>query len=279
MTSLHHFIKKWGGIASFALIIFLPFRIYAQDSINRVSNVPITKVFYKLGNHFVGSFTYHYGLNYLLAGVSTYAIVNTGIDWKWHRTSIDHGWMRETGFISVHAGPIVAYTVPSALYLYGLLDKNSDIQVTGLALGQAALLGVGISSMIKVFTGRVSPDNLTSLNDYSKNFRFGVLRGGILEGWPSSHTTVAFAMATTLIELYPDNLAIKIGALTYASLIGLGVSTNVHWSSDVVAGALIGYSIGKAVGAGYRNLMSSTPKEKAYHFYVTPTGVCFNYRF
>jgi membrane-associated phospholipid phosphatase len=279
MTSLIILVKERKYFTFFAFIIFLPFGLCAQDSISKISHIPITKVFYKFGSHGVGSFTYHYGLNYFLAGACTYAIVNSGLDWEWHRNVIDHRWLRESGFVSVRGGPVVAYTVPSALYLYGLLNKNSNIQVTGLALGQAALLGIGVSCTIKVFKGRVSPDNLTNMNNYSNEFRFGLLRGGISEGWPSSHTTVAFAMATTLIELYPDNTAIKIGALTYASLIGLGVSMNVHWSSDVVAGALIGYSIGKTVGSGFRNLMSANPKKNAYNFYVTPNGICFNYRF
>jgi membrane-associated phospholipid phosphatase len=241
--------------------------------------VPVTKVFYHLGNDIVGSFTYHYGLNYLIAGASSYVIVNSGYDWKWHRISTDHDWLREIGFVPFQAAPIVAYSIPAAIYLYGIMDKNSDLQVTGLAMGQAAILGIGVSCFIKVFTGRVSPDNLTNMTDYSRQFRFGILKGGVSEGWPSSHTTVAFAMATTLIELYPDNIALKIGALTYASIIGLGVSTNVHWASDVVAGALIGYSIGKTVGAGFRNLMNNPAREGSFHFYVAPTGVCLNFRF
>lgn len=117
------------------------------------------------------------------------------------------------------------------------------------------------------------------MNDYSGDFRFGLLRGGIYEGWPSSHTATAFAMATTLMELYPENTTIKYCGWVYASLIGLGVSTNIHWFSDAVAGALIGYAIGTVVGNDFRNLLNHTDTDKPYGFYITPTGFLFAYHF
>ncbi len=153
------------------------------------------------------------------------------------------------------------------------------MQITGLALGQAAIDAAVITSVLKAFTGRVGPQHNLEQNDYSKDFRFGFLRGGIYQGWPSSHTATAFAMATALIGLYPDNTAIKIGGLTYATLIGVGVSTNIHWLSDFVAGALIGYAIGTIVGNDFRNLLDRTTEEKPYGLHITPTGLMFTYNF
>jgi hypothetical protein len=54
--------------------------------------------------------------------------------------------------------------------------------------------------------------------------------------------------------------AILICSFTYAFLIGLGVSTNIHWFSDAVASAFIGYAIGKTVGTGFRNLIAVSQK-------------------
>ncbi len=124
-----------------------------------------------------------------------------------------------------------------------------------------------------------SPTKLSDGDDIRGDFRFGFLKGGANNGWPSSHTTAAFAMATTLAELYPDNMTVKICAFTYASLIGIGVSTNIHWASDAFAGALIGYAIGKTVGASFRNLMNNSGQKQSYSFYITPTGAVFDYRF
>jgi membrane-associated phospholipid phosphatase len=251
----------------------------AQDSISEIHKVPITKVFYKLDRNFIGSFTYHYGLNFALAGLSTYGIVKSGIDWKWYNMSNDHKWIGNVGFISVGAGGLVPLIVPLGLYFYGRAGNNSDLQITGLAMGQAIILGLAISSGIKVFSGRVPPDFPENKNDYSGQFRFGFLKGGAYEGWPSTHTTIAFAMATTLVKLYPDNAAVKIGSLAYASIIGIGVSTNIHWFSDAVAGAFIGYAIGSTVGSNYRELMTPSHKLRSYNFNVTPAGIDFTYQF
>jgi membrane-associated phospholipid phosphatase len=86
-------------------------------------------------------------------------------------------------------------------------------------------------------------------------------------------------MTTALIGLYPDNNAIKIGGLTYATLIGVGVSTNIHWFSDFVAGALIGYAIGTIVGNDYMSLLNHSAEEKPYGLHITPSGLIFTYNF
>jgi membrane-associated phospholipid phosphatase len=83
--------------------------------------------------------------------------------------------------------------------------------------------------------------------DLTHVFKFGLLRGGVFWGWPSSHTTIAFAMAVTVFKLYPKQKWLGYLAITYAFYIGLGVSITIHWLSDFVAGALIGSAIGIVV--------------------------------
>jgi membrane-associated phospholipid phosphatase len=267
------------------LIAFLiPFLFLCQNGLaieggKDTALVPITKIFSGIGQNAIGSFEYNYGLNYFVAGIGTFGIVKSGFDWKWYRNAQDHPWLPNAGFVAVGVGPLASIAVPLGLYLYGRSNQNVELQLTGLALGQAAILGGVISSTMKAFTGRVPPNEHKNLNDYSQDFRFGFLRGGVYQGWPSSHTCTAFAMAVTLIKLYPDDSTIKIAGLTYASLIGLGVSTNIHWFSDAFAGALIGYAIGESVGSGYWNLMHGGVGGQSYGFFVTPIGVGFMYRF
>jgi len=267
------------GITLIGFFVLLPKDSYAQDSIKDITLIPITTVFYGMGRHMTGSFTYNYGLNYIVGIGATYGLVKSGADWKWYMNAKDHPWIPNTGRISVAAGPIVSVVVPLGLYLYGRSEKDVDLQITGLALGQAAIDAAVITSVLKAFTGRPGPQHHLGTNDYSNDFRFGFLRGGIYQGWPSSHTAAAFAMATTLIGLYPDNTAIKIGGLAYAAFIGVGVSTNIHWLSDVVTGGLIGYAIGTIVGDDYRNLLNHTQQEQPYGLYITPTGLMFTYSF
>ena len=128
-------------------------------------------------------------------------------------------------------------TLPLILLATGSLSKSFRTKNTALALGQAALLGLFISSFYKAFTGRIPPPHIFGhalpghLVDTSHGFRFGFLRGGMFWGWPSSHTTVAFAMAITLWKLYPESRIIRYGAVLYALYVGIGVSMTIHWFS------------------------------------------------
>ncbi|MFZ0452140.1 MAG: phosphatase PAP2 family protein [Ignavibacteriaceae bacterium] len=269
-----------GKVLILVCIFFLiPETIFAKRNGGDSSSVPLTFVFHGIADNALSSITNNYGLNYLIAAGATFGIVKSGFDWQWHKNAEEHKWISNAGFVSVGTQPIASVAVPLGLYLFGHFKDNRKLQITGLAIGQAAILGAVASSVLKAFTGRVPPDKKGLTNDYSGEFRFGFLRGGVYEGWPSSHTATAFAMAAALMELYPDNAAIKYGGLAYASLIGLGVSTNIHWFSDAVAGAFIGYAIGIAVGRGFRSAMGLDPQENNYSVYLTSGGIGFACRF
>ena len=133
--------------------------------------------------------------------------------------------------------------LPLFLLILGFIIENSRIILTGWAVGQAALLGSLISSAYKAVTGRVHPAHGVG-EDISHFFRFGFLRGGVFWGWPSSHATIAFAMAVTVFMLFPKQRWLGWVAILYACYVGIGVSLTIHWFSDFVAGAIIGSVIG-----------------------------------
>ena len=61
--------------------------------------------------------------------------------------------------------------------------------------------------------------------------------------FPSGHTTVAFATATSLAEVYPKQKWLFYGG---ASLVGWSVvETKAHTWADVASGALLGTAVGK----------------------------------
>jgi hypothetical protein len=95
-----------------------------------------------------------------------------------------------------------------------------------------------VTAGYKALTGRAHPAHGVG-TDLTHTFRFGLLRGGVFWGWPSSHTTIAFAMALTVFTLYPKRRWLGWLAIAYAFYIGLGVSMTIHWFSDFAAGAII----------------------------------------
>ncbi|HTR45752.1 MAG TPA: phosphatase PAP2 family protein [Thermodesulfovibrionales bacterium] len=142
---------------------------------------------------------------------------------------------------------------PVVSYIAGYVRKDSRTTGTAYATAQAAAIGLLISSFYKALTGRPSPRHAAgALVDASREFHFGFLKGGVFYGWPSSHTTVAFAMSAAIWTLYPRSRAARCVALLYAFYIGLGVSVTIHWFSDFAAGALIGAAIGTTVGNAFR---------------------------
>src|SRR4029077_1706772 len=145
-------------------------------------------------------------------------------------------------------GGLVPIFLPLILIVSGFILSHARISMTGWAIGQAELIGSLVSSTYKAFTGRAHPSLHETGADISQVFHFGFLRGGVYWGWPSSHTTIAFAMAVTIFMLCPKQRWVGWAAILYAFYVGLGVSMTIHWCSDFVAGAIIGSGIGSVVG-------------------------------
>ncbi len=184
----------------------------------------------------------------LLAFFLTWVIVVMGLDWQYFLLSRSTA-LRTFFFPALVIGGLLPVLGLLAILLVGHAYKNTQLKNTAWALGQSVLLGWTISSSYKFFTGRLQPNVRDVVTDISNTFRFGIFRGGIFWGWPSSHTTIAFAMAFTLVWLYRKNSRVIIPALIYAAYIGVGVATvGIHWLSEAVAGALIGGVMGLQVG-------------------------------
>lgn len=240
-------------------------------------------LFYHIDDHFINSFTDNHGLLHLAAIAGSYGMVATGFDWEVHELARKNQWIPRTGFTSVRVGGLVPMIIPAGLFLYGELNDDNDVVVSSLALGQSIILSYLIVSGFKAITGRKGPDirgeENNPVEDYSKNFKFGFFERGVFDGWPSGHTTTAFAMAFTMVELFPENTTLSTISVIYASLIGLGISVNIHWFSDFFAGALMGYTIGKSVGSGFRKLLGGKESESDFSFSILPGYASVQYRF
>ncbi len=207
-----------------------------------------------LPRNFVRVFAPRYLMWHALAIVLTYLCVTSGFDW-FYFINTRFEYLFELTLPAAILGFFVPILTPVVLYYWGEWRANKKLMHIATAVAQAEMLGWLISSMYKAFTGRIQPEFLTHLNtqDISRQFNFGFWEHGIFWGWPSSHTTVAFAGAAALIYfLYPKHKLLAVLAGAYAFYIGLGVSVSIHWFSDFLAGAIFGALIGCVVAGAMR---------------------------
>lgn len=265
-------------LAAIFLFCFAASSSFAQEKVED-KRVPFSLMFDNIGCNLLHNFTHNYGLNYAVGTLATYGMIKSGIDWKWNKYANENDWLRYVGMPSGLVGFALPVAMPLALY-FG--SDSKETQITGLALGQSALLAFGVSSGIKAFTGRHAPDiggKDRPAEDFSGDFKFGFFRRGVWDGWPSSHTMVAFSMAATLAELYPNSTAVAVAAYSYATFVGVGMSFMAHWGSDVVAGMLMGIALGKTVGKSFYALKSEKKERSNLSFYFVPNGVGLVCRF
>ncbi len=187
---------------------------------------------------------------HLLAIGLTFILVQSGFDWFYFQ-STRNPELQHVMFQAAPIGFLVPMLLPLMLIIGGFIINRVGINQTGWAIAQAELMGSLISSAYKAVTGRVHPAH-TLGPDISHEFRFGWLKGGVFWGWPSSHTTIAFAMAAAVWTLFPKQRWLGMLALLYACYIGIGVSMTIHWFSDFAAGAIIGSVIGGVVGRAFQ---------------------------
>jgi membrane-associated phospholipid phosphatase len=186
---------------------------------------------------------------HVIAIVLTFILVTSGFDWRYFlatRNPAIRSWM----WPAVGIGGLLPLALPLILFVVGFIIQSSRTILAGWAVGQAALLGSLVSSAYKAVMGCAHPSHVIG-TDISHVFRFGWLRGGVFWGWPSSHATIAFAMAVTVFTLCPKQRWLGFVALLYACYVGLSVSMTIHWFSDFAAGAIVGSVIGTVVGRSF----------------------------
>lgn len=145
-------------------------------------------------------------------------------------------------------GSIVA---GAGIYLIGRVDGQRRVQALGLhsieSIALADALGVGI----KLLAGRQRPFVDVKAPDSFQLWRG--FKGDEYRSFPSGHTITAFAFASTLTretQFWWPHASFAIGTVFYggAGLVGASrMYNNMHWASDVVAGAAIGTIVGLKV--------------------------------
>jgi membrane-associated phospholipid phosphatase len=140
--------------------------------------------------------------------------------------------------------PEVYGTITLGLLGAGLISGNQDVTRAGGRLGTALVLAGAVSSGLKVAAGRPRPN--ASLDSDG----FAPFSGQ--DAFPSGHTTVAFALATSLADDLHRTWA-SIGLYTLATGVGWSrMNDNKHWLTDVALGAVLGTTSAKLVNGHWR---------------------------
>jgi membrane-associated phospholipid phosphatase len=149
--------------------------------------------------------------------------------------------------------------VAPAIWITGLAADDAETAGAGAAAIQALATTLVVTAVLKVGTGRPYPLNGGDPNapdrldhpEYAQVWKPFSFDNRL--AWPSGHTSASVSIAAALTAYYPGRWIVPAVAYPVALAIGAGmVAGDRHWTSDVVAGALIAQAIGWSIGKSFR---------------------------
>ncbi len=238
---------------------------------------PNIKLFSNLGNNILNSFKGDNLYLHLAGAASTFLIVSSNTDYNLEKFFNEHEGYGNAARPVIRMAMYFPFVVGGSLYAYGKLNKDNEAVGASFAVLQSSLIAFLYNSLLKAVTGRPHPDwrNSNNMEELSKTFRFGFMRGGIFWGWPSGHTSSAMAVVSALTNFYPDKTWLKIAGYGYVAYMIFAVTSlnrgGMHWFSDAIAAAFMSYAIGSTVGKYYRSqfknskdIQSGSPRLASY---------------
>lgn len=157
---------------------------------------------------------------------------------RWSKAHQDT-WIKPVSAVLTEFGVSTGWLVGSLLlWLYLRYKAKKPIWADRVRFFFVSVAVTGLAVIpLKLLFGKARPSKLFDDNLYG--FQWCVPHNAYgLQGFPSGHTTTAFAVATSLTLLFP-----RFAALFYAGALLVGLSrigVLYHYPSDVVAGAMLG---------------------------------------
>ncbi len=166
--------------------------------------------------------------------------------------------------VSRVGAPYTGAVISASLYLAGWKHKDDFLKTTALLSLRAAADSAIIALALKTATQRPRPTFPGGVTrDHNADGQF--FAGG--NSFPSGHTIEAFSVATVFAERYRDGPWVPVMAYSLAGLVGAArIAEREHFPSDVFAGAVLGYLIGRHVSHG----TSEATRFKRSHLRIVP---------
>lgn len=126
---------------------------------------------------------------------------------------------------------------------------SGGVAVSGLLLKDKRLKEAGLLSLVSISANDLLTYKLkSSIQRYRPNTGAspatfdGFFGPNENRSFPSAHTSNAFCIATIFASVYKDSRYIPVVAYSAAALVGISrIHDNAHWTSDVLAGAMVGF--------------------------------------
>jgi hypothetical protein len=159
-----------------------------------------------------------------------------------------------------HMGqPEVYATVGLGTIAAGLIGGHDDVTRAGGRITASLITAGATNSLLKYLVGRKRPNSVTDpfeFDPFSNNVSF-----------PSGHTAMAFALATS-VSHEVHSLPVTVGLFGASTLTGWSrINDNKHWLSDVLGGAVVGFTSAKIMEGDWEIFGLGQP-----HFLASPDG-------
>jgi membrane-associated phospholipid phosphatase len=163
-----------------------------------------------------------------------------------------HAWVGDVAPVITHLGDYGAFATAGAFFAAGLIFKDARARDTGYLAASALLQTLLVDNSIKGLTGRRRPSVADGEGHWAgpAGFfeRFEKGQAELYTSFPSGHTSAAFSLATVIALQYRHTGWVPVLAYTLAGGVGLSrMALDRHWASDVAAGAVLGYFVGRLV--------------------------------
>lgn len=181
--------------------------------------------------------------DWLLAGGLTSLVMGTAVLDGNTRAEAQENRTKELDRFTKQAqkfGAEYSFLVLGGFEAYGYWAKDSRAKAVAMDGVTASIIATGIiAPVLKFSVGRVRPASA------GHTFEFKPFSGN--DSFPSGHTTQAFAVASVITAHY-DQWWVQGLAYGLAGVVGYSrIEQNAHFTSDVVAGAIIGTVVGRAI--------------------------------